>query len=241
MPLVATAGCKFFIGTALAASNIDFTEASFASITWTEVDAWMTKGDLGDSAEEITTALINRGRLVKQKGTFDAGSMENVFALNSPPDAGQTALIAASKDRIERAFKVEYSDIPAVRSNTVTVTIAAPGVFTWNAHGLAAGSRIQLTTTGALPTGLTAATTYFVVSPTANTFSLSATRGGAAITTTGTQSGVHTATTLPEPSIDYCTGLILGARIGGGGANDVLTVSATLSVNSNVVSIPARG
>lgn len=241
MPLVATAGCKFFIGTALSATLADFTEASFAAITWTEVDAWMTKGDLGDAAEEISTALINRGRVVKQKGTFDAGTMENVFALNSPLDAGQLALIAASKDRIERAFKVEYSDIPAVRSSTVTVTIAAPGVFTWNAHGLTAGARVQLSTTGALPTGLSPATTYFVVSPAANTFSLSLTRGGAAITTTGTQSGVHTATTVPEPSIDYCTGLILGAPIGGGGANDILTISATLSVNSNVVNVAARG
>lgn len=240
MPLVSTAGCNFYMGGVLPATLADFTESSFASQTWVEVDGWMTKGDLGDSAEEIVTPLINRGRAVKQKGTFDAGTMENVFAW-TPGDPGQLALIAASKDRLERAFKVEYSDTPAVRSSTFTVTIAAPGVVTWNAHGLTAGARVTLSTTGALPTGLVAATTYFVVSPAANTFSLSLTRGGSPITTSGSQSGVHTVTTIPEPSIDYAVGLVMGAPIGGGGANDILSISATMSVNSNIVAVAARG
>lgn len=238
--LVSTAGCKFYIGTALSATLTDFTETSFSGVTWTEVDGWMTKGDLGDAAEEIVTPLINRGRTVKQKGTFDAGTMENVFAW-TPEDAGQLALIAASKTRTEYAMKVEYSDTPAVRSSTFTVTIAAPGVVTWTAHGLANGSKVTLSTTGALPTGLVAATTYYVVNAATNTFELSATRGGSSITTTGSQSGTHTVTTVPEPSIDYACGLVLGAPIGGGGANDILTMSATMSVNSNVVYVAARG
>lgn len=240
MPLVSTAGCKFYIGTAMAATLADFTETSFASVTWTEVDGWMTKGDLGDSAEEIVTPLINRGRTVKQKGTFDAGTMENVFAW-TPTDPGQLALIAASKTRTEYAMKVEYSDTPAVRSSAFTVTIAAPGVVTWNAHGLTAGAKVTLSTTGALPTGLVAATTYYVVSPATNTFSLAATRGGSPITTSSSQSGVHTVTTVPEPTIEYATGLVMGAPIGGGGANDILSISATMSVNSNIVSVAARG
>jgi hypothetical protein len=240
MALVSTAGCKFYIGGALAATLSDFTEASFSAITWVEVDGWMTKGDLGDSAEEISTPLINRGRVIKQKGTFDAGTMENVFAW-TPNDPGQLALIAASKDRLDRAFKVEYSDVPAVRSSTFTVTIASPGVVTWNAHGLVEGAKVILSTTGALPTGLAVATTYYVVNPALNTFSLALTRGGAAINTSGTQSGVHTVTTQPEPSIDYATGLVMGAPIGGGGANDILSISATMGVNSNIVSVAARG
>lgn len=79
-------------------------------------------------------------------------------------------------------------------SSTVTITIASPGVVTWNAHGLPNGATIVLSTTGALPTGLTAGTTYYIVSAAANTFQLAATTGGAAINTTGTQSGTHTAT-----------------------------------------------
>lgn len=76
---------------------------------------------------------------------------------------------------------------------TVTMTIAAPCVVTWNAHGLPNGSTLKLSTTGALPTGLTAGTTYYVVNAATNTFNLAATLGGSAITTTGSQSGTHTA------------------------------------------------
>lgn len=74
----------------------------------------------------------------------------------------------------------------------VTVTIASPGVVSWAAHGFAADQKVRIKTSGALPTGLTANTTYYVRNPTANTFELSATAGGASINTSGTQSGTHT-------------------------------------------------
>jgi hypothetical protein len=238
--LVSTAGCKFYIGGVLSSTLADFTETSFNGQTWVEVDAWMTKGDLGDAAEEINTPLINRGRNVKQKGTFDAGTMENVFAW-TPADPGQLAMIAASKTRNEYAFKVEYSDTPAVKSSVFTVSIASPGVVTWTAHGLPNGTKVTLATTGALPTGLVAATTYYVVNAATNTFNLALTKGGTAIVTSGSQSGVHTATTQPTPTIDYATGLVMGAPISGGGANDIQTIAATMSVSSNIVQVAALG
>ena len=79
-------------------------------------------------------------------------------------------------------------------SATVTMTIAAPGVVTWTNHELVPNDPIQFSTTGALPTGVTAGTTYYVLSTslTANTFRFAATPAGSAITTTGSQSGVHT-------------------------------------------------
>jgi microcystin-dependent protein len=86
------------------------------------------------------------------------------------------------------------------RSATVTITIASPGVVTWTNHGLSAGDSVYFTTTGALPTGLTATTTqYFVISTglTTTTFRVSLTAGGAAVNTSGTQSGVHTAWNSP--------------------------------------------
>lgn len=77
---------------------------------------------------------------------------------------------------------------------TFTVTIAAPGVFTLSNHGLRLNDVVTLTTTGALPTGLSAGVYYWVTSTslTTNTFTLSTTFNGAALTTTGTQSGTHT-------------------------------------------------
>lgn len=72
-----------------------------------------------------------------------------------------------------------------------TVTIAAPGVITRDGHGLHANDRVQLTTTGALPTGLSADTWYYLVYLDENSFKLAATRDGSAITTSGSQSGTH--------------------------------------------------
>jgi hypothetical protein len=80
-----------------------------------------------------------------------------------------------------------------VDKGAATVTIASPGVFTNTGHGLALNDVVLLLTTGALPTGLAANTRYYVVSvPTADTFTVSATRGGSAVNTSGSQSGTHT-------------------------------------------------
>lgn len=72
-----------------------------------------------------------------------------------------------------------------------TVTIAAPGVFNRVGHGFTGNERLRLSTTGALPTGLGNTLDYFVRPLTADTFQLSLTEGGTAITTTGSQSGTH--------------------------------------------------
>lgn len=79
-------------------------------------------------------------------------------------------------------------------SAVVTITIAAPGVVSYTAHGFAIGQPIQLTTSGALPTGLLPDTTYYVLAAGfgANSFQLGLTNGGAAINTSGAQSGTHT-------------------------------------------------
>jgi hypothetical protein len=75
-------------------------------------------------------------------------------------------------------------------STTVTMTIAAPCVVTCNL-GLIEGTPITFSTTGWLPTGLLPGVTYYVKYLSSTTFNLAATSGGAAITTTGTQSGVQ--------------------------------------------------
>lgn len=76
---------------------------------------------------------------------------------------------------------------------TVSLTLGVPGTVGLAAHGLAVGDTFIPFTTGALLTGLVAGTTYYVQSaPTADTFTVAATSGGAAISFTGTQSGTHT-------------------------------------------------
>lgn len=96
--------------------------------------------------------------------------------------------------------RTTYSGLFSVLSSdkgTFTVTIASPGVFTLNAHGLATGDCVSLSTTGALPTGLAVATNYYVVYVSANTFNLATTYANAIATvptkinTSGSQSGTH--------------------------------------------------
>ncbi len=75
------------------------------------------------------------------------------------------------------------------------VTVSSPsGVFTWTNHGLLANKPIYFTSSQTMPTGLTANTVYFVKTVlSSNTFTVSATVGGAAISPSSTGEGSITA------------------------------------------------
>lgn len=109
--LYPVAGCKFYIGQVLSDKSTDFVEADFSTQVWQEVDGWTQMGTIGDSGALITTPVINRNRDVKQKGTANAGSMQNVFA-QLQSDAGQIALIAAAQpsNKNNYAIKIELND-----------------------------------------------------------------------------------------------------------------------------------
>jgi hypothetical protein len=87
-----------------------------------------------------------------------------------------------------------------------TVTIASPAVVT-STVSLMDKSPVILTNTGypsALPTGLSVGTTYYVKGTGGTTFNLSLTPGGAAINTSGSQSGTHyiLPNAIPVTSLD---------------------------------------
>lgn len=105
----------------------------------------------------------------------------------------KVALLADAGDYVATHSTIDEMTNGTAGNSVVTMTIATPGVITWTAHGMSDGDMVLLTTTGALPTGLTAGGVYFLVSSDTNTFQLSATSGGSAIATSGSQSGVHTA------------------------------------------------
>jgi hypothetical protein len=240
MTIYASNGAKLFIGGAITVSGADLTAASFSAITWTEIGETENLGQLGDTSAEITFDGIGSNRTRRLKGTRNAGAMEVVCGFDSQ-DAGQLALIAAEKTIFDYAFKLVYPDAPAVKTQTVTITIATPGVVSWTAHGLPEGTPVVLTTAGVLPTGLTAATTYYVKTPTTDAFSLSATPGGAAITTSGTQSGVHTATTVPVGTTRLFAAKVMAVPEVVDAANNVIKQNATLGINSNIVGVARLG
>jgi len=240
--LFPVAGSHFDIGAAVNVvpddEDIDVTD--FASVSWTEVKGWQTMGSVGDAKALITESIINSGRDLKAAGTKNAGSMQNSFIVQ-PTDVGQIAMIAASETPYNYPFRIRMDDAPPAKTSVVTVTIAAPGVFSWTGHGLANGMPIKFSTTGALPTGLTAGTTYYVVGAATDSFSVSATAGGSAIATTGTQSGVHTALTVPTGTIKLFYGIVMSAQEQGGGANTARLFQSTVEINSAIVNVSALG
>ncbi len=74
------------------------------------------------------------------------------------------------------------SPVATTQLKTGAVTIDNTGTVTWNGHGFINGNTVAFSG-GSLPAQLTAGTNYFVVNAATNTFQVSATQGGSAITT----------------------------------------------------------
>ena len=113
MALYAVSGARIYIGPVKEPTSTDFVSGDFTATSpdqWILVDGWVTAGTHGDAAAVITTALINRGRDIKQKGTNNAGSMRNQFAVISA-DPGQAAALVAQATASNYAWKVAFQDV----------------------------------------------------------------------------------------------------------------------------------
>src|SRR5262245_41015211 len=90
------------------------------------------------------------------------------YALKSD---GSVQIFAGTVDRLWTANNTDYSWTPVSKVATVTISNASPGVVTLASHGFVANDPVVFSTTGSLPTGLTAGTKYFVKTVlTVNTF-----------------------------------------------------------------------
>lgn len=78
-------------------------------------------------------------------------------------------------------------------AHTCTISNASPAVVSATAHGFAINDKVIFSTTGTLPTGVTAGTTYYIISAGfgADSFRISLTLGGTAINTSTAGSGTH--------------------------------------------------
>lgn len=127
------------------------------------------------------------------------------------------------------------------KAQTATISIASPAVVSATAHGLAIGNRIWFTTTGGLPSGLATNIGYYIISAGfgVNAFEVSLSPGGAAINTTGSQSGTHTITFMPHGGGNGTTTFNLPdrrSRVIVGASAAVPTKIATIaSVSGNVI------
>ena len=231
------AGSKIYIGGRVTYKSV-VTLPDFAGQTWTEIGQWATSGDLGTEQEAITQTLINQNITLYSKGVISFPIMDNTFVPDAA-DPGQILMRSAQRSCSPYAFRIVWGADCGIE-NTVAISIASPGVLTATAHGLVAGTPIVLSTTGALPTGLIAGTTYYVAAspaPAANTFSLAATIGGAAIVTTGTQSGIHTATAAAIGETDMFYGLAMFGNKSGGDASATRMVSMPIQRIADYITV----
>lgn len=112
-----------------------------------------------------------------------------------------TGFLLCNGDAINRTAFSRLFNVIVPNMGVATITIGSPGVVTKTAHGFQTGESIFLTTTGLLPTGLSANTLYFVINVTTDTFRLASNYANAiaetAINTSGTQNGIHSVFACP--------------------------------------------
>jgi hypothetical protein len=114
-------------------------------------------------------------------------------ALLSPNVATDVPLIV--RGAYTTASRTPITSVVCQPAQTFTVTLASPAVFTTPvAHNFIANDLVKVTTTGTLYTGLSTTAFYYVRNPSGVNFELSLSSGGASISTSGSQSGVHTVT-----------------------------------------------
>ena len=143
---------------------------------------------------EFAIPLVGWGAGAWSAGTWGNGGTSTIpLQLWNQMNYGQNLLYGP------RGSPLYYWDANTGYQNTsFTVTIASPAVLTLG-YSLDNGTAVTLTTTGYLPTGLVPGTVYYVINASGTTCNLSATYNGAAITTTGAQSGTHSVSARGYP------------------------------------------
>ena len=139
-----------------------------------------------DTGEAYAVGVVGWGAGGWGSGTWGIGTESTqTFRQWSQSNFGEDLIFGP------RGGGIYYWDASfGLTGNTFTVTIATPAILSTSIT-LTNGMVLVLTTDGALPTGLNVGQNYYVINTTGTSCQLSATYNGAAINTTGSQSGTH--------------------------------------------------
>lgn len=151
----------------------------------------LKQGGPGDVAKTISSAWSSG--FTAGAGSLDTGSIAS--------NTWYFGYIIARLDTGAIDFLTSLA--PDIQNLGVTISTGTPGVINWPLHGLQDGAPVIFSTTGALPTGMSPSTTYFVKSPTLNNFNIALTQGGAAMNLSGTQNGTHSVFSVPLMPANY--------------------------------------
>lgn len=193
--VVSTSGYTFSLAATLggtAISTIGSVQSGVQTVTAKASSTSASGGGTVRASYQINTgpsyavALTGWGAGTWGAGTWGyGGSSTDSIRLWSQSNFGEDLIFGP------RAGAIYYWDASTgLVGTTFTVTIATPAVLTTTIT-LTNGMAIYLTTDGAFPTGLNVGQIYYVINSSGTSCNLATTYGGAAINTTGTQSGTQ--------------------------------------------------
>jgi hypothetical protein len=198
-------GCIGDSAYVLGKSMIDtvLAKAKGSNISYSETDT-TANSDL-DLIEAITTKMNGNGAMPNGRIGIVNSAVAQTLALDSrvaskdyygQNTGGSGLRVFRNVGGFEAIY--EYPALPSNNATGQTFTAATTDICTATAHGFKTGDRVRLTTTTTLPAGLAAATTYYVIYLTADTFKLASTdalaTAGTAVDVTDTGTGTHTVT-----------------------------------------------
>lgn len=210
---------------------------------------------LGNARSRVVQAATSAEAIAAAKSSlswdggdaaWDAATVTELSATHDMTGVEFRATITPDADAYPRVFSAFGK--AAIIAGACTITIAAPGVITKTAHGFDQDDPVVFATDGALPTGITAGTTYYVNKLTDDTFCIAAKVGGSNITTSGSQSGNQTVRRVETSTV---TGLLtqLAAVLNGSALIDlgtdvavsglVLTIHADSKVGDRTITFGA--
>jgi hypothetical protein len=177
LPTGVTANAAYYVFNRTSTTyNLTTTAGTALNVTMTAGASFT--GSISGTTLTVTavsgTGVIGIGQVISGTG-ITAGT--NITALGTGVGGVGTYTVSVSQ---------------SVGSVSITA-VATPGVVT-AVTTPSNGNIVSFTTTGTLPTGIVAGTSYYVINRTSTTFQISATSGGSAINFSGTQTGTHTAT-----------------------------------------------
>lgn len=141
------------------------------------------------SLTELTGGTPAYARKAITFGSASSGVAADTGSLTWDIPAGSTAAFMLFRDASTSGTDLGWAPLGGHDPKGATF-LAATDVFTVPAHGYSNDDRVVVYPIqgGSLPTGFTAGTLYYVVNASTDTFQLSATSGGSAITSSDSRS-----------------------------------------------------
>ncbi len=178
-------GVKFAAGSVLDTdiTAIDTAAKTLAAGSFTSAgvtSSGFTTNYLTNKLTKASHGLVSGDKIKVPAGAPNGTSSTTEYYVNV---SGNDLTLHTTKADATAGTNIVNLKAPAATTTTLTGATATAGTFTSTAHGLAAGDKVRIGS-GTSLVGVDTATTYFVIAPSdANTFTLSLTAGGSAITT----------------------------------------------------------